>query len=189
MTGEISALSSPAFRKYLCGILAANMGFRIQAIALAILVYRTTGSALDLGIVSAIGGVLADRYDTRIVWAVNSGLSAALIGLLGWLTFNDAVPISQIYVLAALMGVVAGVNMPLSQRLLPIPGPTERTQVGRYLQQHQHVDRLDLRSDPGGADHRGGRPVGRLCRRRTLLELAGPYRAHIARSPRRAAPE
>ena len=141
MTGEISALSSPAFRKYLCGILAANMGFRIQAIALAILVYRTTGSALDLGIVSAIGsvpavlctvlgGVLADRYDTRIVWAVNSGLSAALIGLLGWLTFNDAVPIGQIYVLAALMGVVAGVNMPLSQSYFPSLVPPSALKSG-----------------------------------------------------------
>ena len=141
MTGEISALSSPTFRKYLCGILAANMGFRIQAIALAILVYRTTGSALDLGIVSAIGavpavlctvlgGVLADRYDTRIVWAVNSGLSAALIGLLGWLTFNDALPIGQIYVLAALMGVVAGVNMPLSQSYFPSLVPPSALKSG-----------------------------------------------------------
>ena len=88
------------------------MGFRVQATALSILVYRTTGSALDLGIVSAIGavpavlctvlgGVLADRYDTRIVWAVNSGLSASLIGLLGWLTFNDAVPIGQISLVVA----------------------------------------------------------------------------------------
>ena len=117
------------------------MGFRIQAIALAILVYRTTGSALDLGIVSAIGavpavlctvlgGVLADRYDTRIVWAVNSGLSAALIGLLGWLTFNDAVPIGQIYVLAALMGVVAGVNMPLSQSYFPSLVPPSALKSG-----------------------------------------------------------
>ena len=46
----------------------------MQSVALAILVYRTTGSALDLGLVSAIGaapailcnvlgGVLADRHD------------------------------------------------------------------------------------------------------------------------------
>ena len=101
-----SALSSPAFRTYLCGILAANIGFRMQSIALGILVYRTTGSALDLGLVSAIGavpavlctilgGVLADRYDTRLVWAVNAGIAAALAGLLGWLVLNDAVPIGQ----------------------------------------------------------------------------------------------
>jgi MFS family permease len=130
LMGEISAFSSFAFRKYLCGILAANIGFRIQAVALAILVYRTTGSALDLGIVAAIGavpavlctilgGVLADRYDTRRVWAVNAGISAALVGVLGMLTLNDALPIGQIYALAALMGVVAGVNMPLSQSYFP----------------------------------------------------------------------
>ena len=35
-----SALSSPAFRTYLCGILAANIGFRMQSIALGILVRR-----------------------------------------------------------------------------------------------------------------------------------------------------
>jgi MFS transporter, DHA1 family, staphyloferrin A biosynthesis exporter len=125
-----SALSSSAFRTYLCGIIAANIGFRIQSVALAILVYRTTGSALDLGIVSAIGtvpavlctifgGILADRCDTRLVWAINSGISATLVGLLGWLTLNNAIPIGQIYALAALMGIVAGVNMPLSQSYFP----------------------------------------------------------------------
>ena len=39
----------------------------------------------------------------------------ALTGLLGWLVFNDAVPIGQIYALVAPMGVVAGVNISLSQ--------------------------------------------------------------------------
>lgn len=136
-----SALSSSAFRKYLCGILAANLGFRIQAIALVILVYRTTGSALDLGIVSAIGavpavlctilgGVLADRCDTRLVWAVNAGLSAALVGLLGFLTLSDTLPIGQIYALAALMGVVAGVNMPLSQAYFPSLVPARALKSG-----------------------------------------------------------
>jgi len=73
-----SAFASPVFRKYLGGTLAANIGFRMQSVALAILVYRTTGSALDLGLVSAIGaapamlcnvlgGVLADRHDTRLI--------------------------------------------------------------------------------------------------------------------------
>ena len=130
MTGGTSALSAPAFRLYLCGILAANLGFRIQAVALAILVYRTTGSALDLGIVSAIGaapavlctvlgGVLADRFDTRLVWAANAGGAAALVGLLGWLALGDAVPIGQTYALAALMGVFVGVHISLSQTYFP----------------------------------------------------------------------
>jgi MFS family permease len=125
-----SALSSPAFRKYLCGILAANIGFRLQSVALGILVYRTTGSALDLGLVSAIGavpallcnllgGVLADRYDTRVVWAINAGIAAALVGALGLLALTDAIPLGQIYLLAGLMGIVAGVNMPISQAYFP----------------------------------------------------------------------
>jgi MFS family permease len=126
----ISALSSPAFCKYLCGILAANVGFRIQSVALGILVYRTTGSALDLGLVSAIsavpavlcnllGGVLADRYDARLIWAINAGIAAALVGSLGLLVLNGTVTVWQIYCLAGLMGIVAGVNIPVSQAYFP----------------------------------------------------------------------
>ncbi len=129
LTGS-SAFASPAFRKYLGGTLSANIGFRVQSVALAILVYRTTGSALDLGLVSAIGaapamlcnvlgGVLADRHDTRLIWAINAGVSATLVGALALLVFVDDVAISQIYTLAALMGIVAGVNVPVSQSYYP----------------------------------------------------------------------
>ncbi|HIL09670.1 MAG TPA: MFS transporter [Candidatus Latescibacteria bacterium] len=125
-----SAFASPAFRKYLGGTLSANIGFRVQSVALAILVYRTTGSALDLGLVSAIGaapamlcnvlgGVLADRHDTRLIWAINAGVSATLVGALALLVFAGDVAISQIYTLAALMGIVAGVNVPVSQSYYP----------------------------------------------------------------------
>lgn len=102
----------------------------MQSVALAILVYRTTGSALDLGLVSAIGaapailcnvlgGVLADRHDTRLIWALNAAVSAVVVGALGWLVYLGSVPIGQIYVLAALMGIVAGVNVPVSQSYYP----------------------------------------------------------------------
>jgi MFS family permease len=125
-----SAFASPAFRKYLGGTLAANIGFRMQSVALAILVWRTTGSALDLGLVSAIGaapamlcnvlgGVLSDRHDTRLIWAINAGVSAMVVGALALLVFVGDVAISQIYTLAALMGIVAGVNVPVSQSYYP----------------------------------------------------------------------
>ena len=125
-----SALASPAFRRYFAGTLAANIGFRMQSVALGILIYRTTGSALDLGLVSAIGavpamlcnllgGVLADRCDTRLIWAVNAGVSALLVGALGWLVLAGAVTVGQIYTLAGLLGVVAGINVPVSQAYFP----------------------------------------------------------------------
>ena len=136
-----SALSSPAFRKYLCGNLVAYIGFRMQSMALAILVFRTTGSALDLGIVSAIaavpaalftilGGVLADRCDTRLVWAANAGISAAVVGLLGWMVFNDTVSIGQTYALAAIMGVAAGVHASLGQAYFPSLVPENALKSG-----------------------------------------------------------
>jgi nitrate/nitrite transporter NarK len=96
-----SPLALLAFRRYLCAALSANLGYRIELIALGILVYRLTGSPFDLGILSAVtalpavlcnvlGGVLADRYDTRKVWMANSILSAASVALLAWLVYADA---------------------------------------------------------------------------------------------------
>ena len=96
----------------------------------AILVCRTTGSTLDLAIISAtaalpaalfiiLGSVLADRCDTRVVWALNAGISAAVVGLLGWMVFSGSVPIGQIFALTALMGITAGVHATLSQAYFP----------------------------------------------------------------------
>lgn len=125
-----SLLSLPVFRRYLCAALSANLGYRVQLIALGILVYRLTGSPFDLGILSAVialpavlcnvlGGVLADRYDTRKVWMGNSILSALVVGAMAWLVSTGVLDLAHTYVLAALMGLGFGVNVPVTQAYFP----------------------------------------------------------------------
>ncbi len=125
-----SPLSLPVFRLYLCAAVSANIGYRVQLIAIGILVYRLSGSPLDLGILSAVialpavfcnllGGVLADRCDTRKVWIANSVLAAVTVATLGLLVYLDALDIAYTYVLAALMGLGFGVNVPVTQAYFP----------------------------------------------------------------------
>ena len=125
-----SPLALPTFRRYLLAGLSANIGYRIQLVALGILVYRLSGSPLDLGILSAVsalpavfcnvlGGVLADRYDTRRVWMANAGLGALVVAVLAALVPADALEIEHTYMLAAVMGLVFGVNVPVTQAYFP----------------------------------------------------------------------
>jgi MFS family permease len=125
-----SPLSLPIFRRYLCAALSANLGYRVQLIALGILVYRFSESPLDLGILSAVtalpavlcnllGGVLADRYDTRKVWMVNSMLSAFVVMAMALLVYSDVLTLAHIYVLASLMGIGFGINVPVTQAYFP----------------------------------------------------------------------
>jgi MFS family permease len=125
-----SPLSLPIFRRYLCAALSANLGYRVQLIALGILVYRFSESPLDLGILSAVtalpavlcnllGGVLADRYDTRKVWMANSMLSAFVVMAMALLVYSDVLTLAHIYVLASLMGIGFGVNVPVTQAYFP----------------------------------------------------------------------
>ena len=125
-----SPLALPTFRRYLLAGLSANIGYRIQLVALGILVYRLSGSPLDLGILSAVsalpavfcnvlGGVLADRYDTRRVWMANAGLGALVVAVLAALVHADALEIEHTYMLAAVMGLVFGVNVPVTQAYFP----------------------------------------------------------------------
>lgn len=123
-------MSLPIFRRYLCAALSANLGYRVQLIALGILVYRFSESPLDLGILSAVtaipavlcnllGGVLADRYDTRKVWMANSMLSAFVVVAMALFVHSDALSLAHIYVLASLMGLGFGINVPVTQAYFP----------------------------------------------------------------------
>lgn len=125
-----SPLALPAFRLYLCAALSANIGYRVQLVSLGILVYRLSGSALDLGVFSAVGalpavlcnvlgGVLADRFDTRRVWMANSALAALAVGALALLVYVEALGLALTYGLAGLMGLVFGVNVSVTQAYFP----------------------------------------------------------------------
>jgi MFS family permease len=125
---SLRALRYRDFRIFLLGQGIALIGTWCQRVAISWLVYRTTGSALLLGIaafageicflfIAPFGGVIADRVRRgRALIAVQavSALQAFTLALLvsmGWATFG------WIAALALLLGACQAIEMPLRQAM------------------------------------------------------------------------
>ncbi len=124
------ALSFPLYRRYWLASLASVGGWQISAIAMGWLVYELSGSTIDLGILGAAtaipailctiaGGVIADRYDKRRILIVTTALNTVLLVLLALLVFADTITVWQVWIIAAAISVVSGVDWPTRQTFFP----------------------------------------------------------------------
>jgi len=111
------------YRLYFFGQTLSLMGTWMQLIAVGWLVYRLTGSALQLGVVAFAGqistlvltpfaGLLSDRMNRRrlLIWTQSLALAQALT--LSLLVFSGSVMIWQIALLSFLNGVINSFDMP-----------------------------------------------------------------------------
>ena len=125
----LRALHHRNFRLFLAGQLISLIGTWMQGIAQSWLVYRLTGSALLLGsagfagqipvfLLAAIGGTVADRYSRHRVVIGTQTASMVLAFILAALTLTGRVQIWQIFVLAALLGVVNAFDIPARQAFI-----------------------------------------------------------------------
>ena len=126
----ISALRHRNYRTYWLGFLVSIIGWQVQALAQAYLVYDLTGSALDLGIISGsqavsstvfslLGGVIADRFDRRRL-LVMTQLGGAVCALaLASLTAAGAVEVWHIAVIAFVFGCFQAFDQPARSALVP----------------------------------------------------------------------
>ena len=124
------ALGYPLYRRYWFASFASVGGTQLVGLAQGWLVYRLTGSALDLGLLGAAtalpniamslyGGVVADRFDKRKIILATSALNAALLFLLAALDASGAVRVWHVMAIAAASSVVAGIEWPTRQALFP----------------------------------------------------------------------
>lgn len=119
---------------YWSGGLVSNIGSWLQAIASSVYVYQLTGSVFVVGILNAVGflptllfsmtgGVIADRYDRRVVVIVCSALSVVAAGLLAALAFaglaNEVVVIAVFFLLNTLFAISKPANVSLVPALVP----------------------------------------------------------------------
>lgn len=117
------------YRLYLTGQLVSVCGTWMQQVAQSWLVYRLTGSATLLGVVSfatqipvfglgAIGGVVSDRYSAHrvAVWTQTAALVQAII--LSGLTLSGWVQPAHIILLGLILGTVSAFDMPARQALM-----------------------------------------------------------------------
>jgi MFS family permease len=102
------------------------IGTWMQTMAQQVLVYRLTGSAASLGIISFIGlipliplslwgGSITDRFPKRSILLVTQSIMLVQAFLLAWLTWTGTVQIWHVYFLAFILGAAIAVDLPARQ--------------------------------------------------------------------------
>jgi MFS family permease len=123
------ALRHRNFQLFFSGQLISLIGTWMQTVAQSWLVYRLTGSALLLGSVgfasqipvflfAPLGGIAADRFNRRTIVISTQTAAMLLAFILAVLTLYNIVQVWQIFVLAALLGVVNAFDIPGRQSFL-----------------------------------------------------------------------
>jgi MFS family permease len=123
------ALRHRNFQLFFSGQLISLVGTWMQTVAQSWLVYKLTGSGLLLGSVgfasqipvflfAPLGGITADRSNRQRVVVATQTASMILALLLAILTLTHRVTVKEIFVLAALLGVVNAFDIPGRQAFL-----------------------------------------------------------------------
>jgi len=123
------ALTHRNFQLFFSGQLISLIGTWMQTVAQSWLVYRITKSSLLLGsvgfasqipvfLIAPIGGMVADRVNRHRVVIATQTASMILAFILATLTLLNIVTVSEIFVLAALLGVVNAFDIPGRQSFL-----------------------------------------------------------------------
>ena len=123
------ALRHRNFQLFFSGQLISLIGTWMQTVAQSWLVYKLTGSGLLLGsvgfasqipvfLVAPLGGITADRMNRQRVVIATQTASMILALILAALTLTHTVTVKEIFVLAALLGVVNAFDIPGRQSFL-----------------------------------------------------------------------
>ena len=123
------ALKHRNFQLFFSGQLISLIGTWMQTVAQSWLVYRITKSSLLLGevgfasqipvfLVAPIGGMVADRVNRHRIVIATQAASMILAFILATLTLLNIVTVKEIFVLAALLGVVNAFDIPGRQSFL-----------------------------------------------------------------------
>jgi len=125
----LRALRHRNFQLFFSGQLISLIGTWMQTVAQAWLVYRLTGSSLQLGavgfasqipvfLIAPLGGTTADRTNRQRLIIGTQTASMLLAATLAWLTLSGRVQVWHIFVLAALLGIVNAFDIPGRQSFL-----------------------------------------------------------------------
>lgn len=129
LTHLLRALRHRNFRLFTMGQSISLIGTWMQQVAVGWLVYRLTGSAFLLGLVSFVSlgpgfviaplaGELADRYSKQRIVIITQFAMMIQALLLGALVLSGAVTIGWILVLMGVLGVATGFDIPARQAFL-----------------------------------------------------------------------
>jgi MFS family permease len=125
-SGTFRALRHRNFQLFFAGQLISLIGTWMDAVAESWLMYRLTGSSLLLGLVGfagqfpvfilgPLGGAVADRFHKRNVIVATQCTSMVLAFITAALTITGMIRVHQLFILAALFGVVNAIDIPTRQ--------------------------------------------------------------------------
>ncbi|MDH3270412.1 MAG: MFS transporter [Gemmatimonadota bacterium] len=123
------ALRHRDLRLFFAGQAVSLVGTWMQQVAMSWLVYRLTGSALLLGVISfssqfpsflmaPFAGALADRWSRYRMVVVAQTLSMIQATVLAVLVITDVVTVTHLIVLSVMIGLINGVDVPARQALM-----------------------------------------------------------------------
>jgi MFS family permease len=123
---SFSVLRNRNFRVYLGGQAVSLVGTWLQTTAQGWVVWRLTGSTVDLGVTTMLvtlpllllapwTGSLADRYNRRKLLMGTQLAAMTLAFVLAFLVLTGAVRLWHVYTLGLLLGIVTALDMPTQQ--------------------------------------------------------------------------
>ncbi len=130
------SLRIPNFRLFAISHLVAVIALWMQRIAQDWMVLELSGSVTAVGITVALqfapmlvlgpwGGVIADRYNKRMLMILTQSLAALMAAAMAVLTLTGAVQVWHVYVIAFVLGLVTVVDAPARQVFVnDLVGPT-----------------------------------------------------------------
>jgi len=122
----LRALGSRNFRLFFAGQGVSLVGTWMQQVAISWLVYRLTGSAVLLGVVSFAGqipsflfsplaGVLADRWNRRRLLLCTQTLAMLQASLLAFFVLAGLIQVWHLVALSVLLGLINAFDIPVRQ--------------------------------------------------------------------------
>ena len=127
--GMFRSLSNRNARLFFAGLLFSNIGSWLQLTATSFLLYRLTGSSVDLGINAALqflpmlllgawAGAFADRFDRRRTTAITQSLLALQAIVLGVCDVAGVINVELVFVLTGLLGIIGAIDNPSRRGLV-----------------------------------------------------------------------
>ena len=127
--GMFRSLSNRNARLFFAGLLFSNIGSWLQLTATSFLLYRLTGSSVDLGINAALqflpmlllgawAGAFADRFDRRRTTIITQSLLALQAIVLGVCDVAGVINVELVFVFTGLLGVIGAIDNPSRRGLV-----------------------------------------------------------------------
>jgi len=139
-------LAGRDFRLLFSGETISLLGDQFHFVALAWLVLQLTGSGLAVGTVLMVagipravfilvGGAFADRASPRSVMLISNAVRGTFVGVLAILVLSGSAELWQLYVLAAVFGIVDAFFWPALSTIVPMLVPEDHLPAANALMQ------------------------------------------------------